>query len=312
MSFIPGKLSDVPLGYGVTKASGTVYHNDTQRPLFLSIIATVSSTSAFLDLLCDASNPPTTTVVSKKGDASTTVTIHAVVPIGYYYKLTASSGTVSSVTSWIEHYLPGVISTQSQPARSLSTHYQNTGSGPRIVMASLFLNSFGPPDIRIGSANPATTVVMQSMSAARDMFFAIVPPSWYYTIPADGGNSIVYWTEYDWTNASVVVSPTLVGRGAPTAATRYFNGEKSGTFVVVCTRDGNRTAYGSQSNITNGYNTGDGRVLGSITSLCTASGGATGLEYAIMYVPPGEGYNWYTSSGPDSIPVWIEYYVSGY
>ena len=130
-----------------------------------------------------------------------------VVMPGNYYKITGTA-----LQSWNEYlFNTGTISASGDlvGSKALSTNYQNTGSGFRIVEVVISGASSGANiSVFSDTTTTPTTLVgeMSTLSSTMSIFF-IVPQSYYYKVTVSSG-SIAHWNEYT-SSIGAVVSGNL-------------------------------------------------------------------------------------------------------
>jgi len=105
--------------------------------------------------------------------------------------------TVPNV-AWVQTEFADVD--QADPARALTTIYQNTSGKKRFVTVTLSLDNADFTTVYIGSATPPTQTLEGPANDTgganlRGSISFIVEPSWYYKVVSDG--SIVEWFEWD-------------------------------------------------------------------------------------------------------------------
>ena len=87
-----------------SRALGTVYQNTSGKMLYVSVMCSFTIGTTTITAYCDSSSTPTTVVSQQApayGSGTMVTNVFFLVPVGYYYKCSYSSGTVA-LTHWIE------------------------------------------------------------------------------------------------------------------------------------------------------------------------------------------------------------------
>ena len=199
-----------------SRVIGTVYQNTSSYPLIVMMTdgANGASTVAFTD----STTTPTTQVYSylALGGGNANPCVFLVMP-GNYYKVTGTS-----TGQWVEYTFNTGSFTASGDlvgTNTLSSNYQNTGSGFRIVEVVVSGQSAGGT-ISVfcdTTTTPSTQIFEQTSGAtASNSVFFMVPQSYYYKVTASAG-TLAHWNEYT-SNIPATISANLLTAFYPTRA----------------------------------------------------------------------------------------------
>lgn len=181
------------------RALATTYQNTTGQPLVVMGAVQTSGTNAFT-LVCDANASPTTVITEGVGFAGWWGTFYCIVPPNYYYKVTATSGTLQNWIEWKLNSGTVTASGELSGSRAVGTVYQNTSGFCKFVIADIAQSSSGATlTVTMDSAASPLTVVIDwialSATGKTTVMFP-VPNNYYYKITATAGGSVAHWNEY--------------------------------------------------------------------------------------------------------------------
>ena len=217
-----------------TRQLGVVYQNTTGRPLI--VLGGEESMSGTMIAYCDASNPPTATVVNEGvGFGNQWFPFCFIVPPNYYYEVVNPTGILQS---WNEFQINGGsvgFSGELSGSRSVGSTYQNTSGKAMLVVVDL---ADSVPNELVScicdsSPAPATTVsdymVEAGGGSARDIVVMMVPHNYYYKITGASA-SVLHWNEYS-LPFNAIQSAELAGAGRAFDVV-YTNGSKNLWFIA--------------------------------------------------------------------------------
>lgn len=245
-----------------SRAFGTVYQNTSSFPLIVCAVDTASS--AGVVAYTDSSATPTTIVEAEYGFSGGASAVMFVVMPGNYYKVTGSTWY-----AWVEFvFNAGTMSASPNlsGSRSLSTNYQNTGSGFMIVEVYVTGASNGSVITAYSdsTSTPSTIVFQMSTDSTTLSAFLLVPAGDYYKVTASAG-SVSTWFEYS-SSLAAVKSANLFTAPATRTLTPFSSGGPPRSFLnwsgkckffsVVYTSASNGTSWfasdGNSPPMTNG------------------------------------------------------------
>ena len=204
------------------RTSGTVYQNTASYPMLLMVAGTSTGTGN-VEILSDASNPPTTSRAKTSNSNGLGANVIAWVLPSHYYKIVATSVTLLNAAEYVFTKGTLVDSGNLSGSKSLGTVYQNTSGATRFV--GVEVGTSGSATCVTDSANPPTTNTMAAgiNSGVGVTLFCPVLDQHYYKVVQGGSASIVKWYEWDLSGVTVTKSVSLASRvvqssGTPTAA----------------------------------------------------------------------------------------------
>jgi hypothetical protein len=278
-----------------SRTSSTVYQNSGSFPM-LVVVDFNSSGTGNVEILSDASNPPTTSrSKSSNSSGASSVGIAWVLP-SHFYKIIATSGSLRTVNEYV--FTKGTLTDSGDlsGSKAFATAYQNTSGKTRFV--AIEVGTSGSATALSDAANPPTTTVMASginSGVGTTLVFPVLDQH-YYKVTQGGSASIVKWYEYDLSGVTVTRSASMTARAlqvvsTPTKAYQnlsgrslmiFFGGHGNGTGTLVLEGDPQL-----------GFST-----VSLPSTLISAPSGASGvIRGAYAAVNPGESYVLYYDTG---------------
>jgi hypothetical protein len=219
------------------RTTGTVYQNTSPFPLIMVGIDFTAGTTTPVTVLSDTVNPPVAQLWGQIsfGGGNANPYIALIMP-GNFYKVTGSSAG-----GWQEFLFNTGTFTASGDlvgSKALSTIYQNTGSGLRILQVVMSGTASGSTLSVICDANatPTTLVAEATAGGSANSTFVMIPAGYFYKVTASAG-SIAHWNEFS-SNVAVSQSLNLFAAGNYPTRAGIISGSSAPPTPVVANMSG--------------------------------------------------------------------------
>lgn len=303
---IPSAAGQGIFTYGtVTRTTGTVYQNTGSYPL-LVVVDFSSSGAGNVEILSDASNPPTTSRSKSSNSSGASIVGIAWVLPSHYYKIIATTGSIRTVNEYVFKRGSMTDSGDLSGSRALGTAYQNTSGKTRFV--AIEVGTSGSATALSDTSNPPTTVVMAAginSGVGTTLMFPVLDQH-YYKVTQGGSASIVKWYEYDLSSVTVTRSATMVARTLQVAATatRGYMNLSGRSLMVFFAGHGNSTGT---TVLMADTQVGFSAVTQPTTLVSAPSATSGNIRAAYGAVNPGENYVLYFDAGTGTNDAYTEF-----